>query len=90
MALKKFKPTTPGRRQMSVASFDEVTKTKPEKSLIKKIQKNSGRNNSGRITVRHRGGGAKRMYRMVDFRRSDKMNIEAKVKAVEYDASFYR
>jgi large subunit ribosomal protein L2 len=85
MALKKFKPTTPGRRQMSVASFEEVTKTKPEKSLISRQKKNSGRNNTGRITVRHRGGGNKRMYRMVDFNRKDKLNIEAKVASVEYD-----
>ncbi len=85
MALKKFKPITPGRRQMSVASFEEVTKTKPEKTLTRKISKTSGRNNSGRITVRHRGGGAKRLYRVIDFKRTDKINIEAKVKAVEYD-----
>jgi large subunit ribosomal protein L2 len=85
MALKKFKPTTPGRRQMTVASFDQVTKTKPEKSLIVTLNKKSGRNNTGRITVRHRGGGSKRMYRKIDFKRTDKMNIEAKVTAVEYD-----
>ncbi len=85
MALKKFKPTTPGRRQMSVASFDEITKTTPEKSLTKTIQKNSGRNNTGRITVRHRGGGVKRLYRIMDFKRTDKLNIEAKVTSVEYD-----
>ncbi|MDA1061100.1 MAG: 50S ribosomal protein L2 [bacterium] len=85
MALKKFKPTTPGRRQMSVASFDEITRTKPEKSLTKKIAKNSGRNHSGKITVRHRGGGAKRQYRIIDFKRTDKLNIEARVKSVEYD-----
>ncbi len=85
MALKKFKPTTPGRRQMSVASFDEVTRTKPEKSLTCKIKKTSGRNNSGRITVRHRGGGEKRLYRMIDFKRIDKKNIEGKVTSVEYD-----
>ncbi|MBU1151383.1 50S ribosomal protein L2 [Patescibacteria group bacterium] len=85
MAVKKFKPTTPGRRQMSVASFEEITKTKPEKSLTKTKTRCSGRNNSGRITVRHRGGGAKRAYRMVDFKRTDKLNIEGKVTAVEYD-----
>lgn len=85
MALKKFKPTTPGRRHMSVASFEEVTKTKPEKSLIKKKSKITGRNNAGRITIRHRGGGEKRMYRMIDFKRQDKLDIEGKITAVEYD-----
>lgn len=85
MAVKKFKPTTPGRRQMSVASFEEITTTKPEKSLLTTLNKKSGRNNTGRITVRHRGGGAKRMYRIIDFNRTDKMNIEGTVKTVEYD-----
>ncbi len=85
MAVKKFKPTTPGRRQMSVASFDEVTTTKPEKSLLRKLKKHSGRNNTGTITVRHRGGGAKRKYRLIDFKRADKLNIEAKVASIEYD-----
>lgn len=85
MALKKFKPTTPGRRTMTVASFDEVTKSKPEKSLTVKIKKNSGRNNSGRITCRHRGGGAKKIYRIIDFKRRDKHGIEGKITAVEYD-----
>lgn len=85
MALKKFKPTTPGLRQMTVASFDEITTTKPEKSLLKKIQKNAGRNNSGRITVRHRGGGAKQFYRMIDFKQTDKLGIEARVVSIEYD-----
>jgi large subunit ribosomal protein L2 len=85
MALKKFKPTTPGRRHMSVASFDEVTKTTPEKSLLTTKKKTDGRNNSGRITVRHRGGGEKRKYRMVDFKRQDKLDIEGKIAAVEYD-----
>lgn len=85
MPVKKFKPTTPGRRQMSVASFEEVTKTKPEKSLLVKLNKHSGRNNTGRITVRHRGGGVKRFYRLIDFKRVDKKGIEYTVKAVEYD-----
>lgn len=85
MALKKFKPTTPSRRHMSVASFDEVTKTKPEKSLTVRLVKNSGRNNQGRITVRHRGGGAKKIYRIVDFKRTDKVGIPGKIAAVEYD-----
>jgi large subunit ribosomal protein L2 len=85
MTLKKFKPTTPGLRQMSVASFEEITATKPEKSLIVKIKKCSGRNNTGSITVRHRGGGAKKIYRIIDFNSTDKLNIEAEVKTVEYD-----
>ena len=85
MAVKKFKPTTPGRRQMTVASFDEVTTTKPEKSLLKSLNKHSGRNNSGKITVRHRGGGNKRKYRIIDFKRTEKSNIEGKVSTVEYD-----
>ncbi len=85
MAVKKFKPTTPGRRQMSVASFDEVTRTKPEKSLLAKMKKTTGRNNTGRITVRHRGGGEKRHYRIIDFKRRDKLGIEAKITSVEYD-----
>lgn len=85
MALKKFKPTTPGRRQMSVSSFEEITSVKPEKSLLVTLNKNSGRNNSGRITVRHRGGGAKRKYRLIDFKRFDKAGIEGKVKTIEYD-----
>ena len=85
MALKKFKPTTSGRRQMSVASFDEITKTTPEKNLTVSLKKHSGRNNQGRVTVRHRGGGVKRMYRIIDFKRTDKLNIEGKVTSVEYD-----
>ncbi len=85
MGLKKFKPTTPGRRQMSVASFEEITKTKPEKSLLKPIKQNSGRNNAGRITVRHRGGGVKRMYRIIDFKGTDKLNIRGEVSSIEYD-----
>ncbi|MBD3360341.1 50S ribosomal protein L2 [Candidatus Peregrinibacteria bacterium] len=85
MALKKFKPTTPGQRQMSVASFQEVTKTKPEKRLTKSKRKSSGRNNTGRITIRHRGGGNKRLYRKIDLKRTDKLNIEGKVTAIEYD-----
>ncbi len=85
MATKKFKPTTPGRRQMTVASFEEITTTKPEKSLLTKKRKTTGRNNSGKITVRHRGGGVKRLLRKVDFKRIDKMNVEATVKEIEYD-----
>jgi len=85
MALKVYKPTTPGRRNMSVSSFAEVTKTKPEKSLVKGKNRISGRNSQGKITIRHRGGGAARKYRMVDFKRNDKLGIPANVTAVEYD-----
>ncbi len=85
MALKKFKPTTPSRRHMTVASFDEITTDKPEKSLLITLNKKSGRNNTGSVTVRHRGGGAKRRYRLIDFKRADKNGIEGKVKTVEYD-----
>jgi len=85
MALKKYKPTTPGRRQMSSASYDEVTTSKPQKRLTKAKKRGSGRNNSGRITVRHRGGGNKNHYRMIDFKRSDKLNIEGKIASIEYD-----
>ena len=83
--LKKYKPTSPGRRGMSVSSFEEVTKSKPEKGLTKRIKKHSGRNSQGRITIRHRGGGHKRMARDVDMKQIDKLNIEGVVKAVEYD-----
>jgi large subunit ribosomal protein L2 len=85
MAIKKYKPTTPGRRNMSSPSFSEVTKTTPEKRLIKRQKKFSGRNASGRITVRHRGGGHKKMIRDVDFNQTSKLDIEGKVTAVEYD-----
>lgn len=85
MAVKHCKPTTPGRRQMTIATFDEVTKTKPEKSLTMRIQRKSGRNNQGKITIRHRGGGHKKLYRIIDFKRIDKNNIEGKVFSVEYD-----
>lgn len=85
MAVKHCKPTTPGRRKMTIASFDEVTASKPEKKLTKRLNKRSGRNNQGRLTVRHRGGGHKRLYRAIDFDRTDKHNIEGKVTSVEYD-----
>lgn len=84
MAVKKYKPTTPGRRDMTSYTFDEITKSKPERSLVKKKQGRGGRNNKGRITVRHRGGGHKRKIRMVDFKRN-KHGIPAKVAAIEYD-----
>lgn len=85
MALKKFRPTTPGQRQMSVASFEQLTAFKPEKSLIVILKKHSGRNNTGSITCRHRGGGTRRYYRLIDFKQTDKLNIEGTVKSVEYD-----
>lgn len=84
MPLKVYKPTSPGRRGMTGASFEEITKKKPEKSLLKPLKKKAGRSNQGRITVRHRGGGAKRMYRVIDFKR-DKLGINGEVTAIEYD-----
>ena len=84
MAVKNFKPTTPGRRFMTVSTFEEITKSKPEKSLLAPLKKFGGRNNAGRQTVRHRGGGHKRRYRVIDFKR-DKFGIPAKVAAIEYD-----
>ncbi|AMP20324.1 50S ribosomal protein L2 [endosymbiont 'TC1' of Trimyema compressum] len=84
MALKSFRPTSPGLRQMTVSSFEEVTAKKPEKSLTAPLSKKAGRNNQGRITVRHRGGGEKRLYRIIDFKRN-KDNIPAKVESIEYD-----
>lgn len=84
MALKSFKPTSPGLRQMTVSRYDEITTNKPEKSLTDVLNKKSGRNNQGRITVRHRGGGSKRLYRIIDFKR-DKDHIPARVATIEYD-----
>ncbi len=84
MALKKYKPTSPGRRFMSVSSFEEITKTEPEKSLTAPLKKTGGRNVNGRITTRHQGGGHKRRYRIIDFKRR-KDGIPAKVAAIEYD-----
>ena len=78
MAIKNYKPTTPGRRGMSTLANDEITKKTPEKSLLAKLTKHSGRNNQGRITTRHQGGGAKRKYRIIDFKR-DKRDIEGTV-----------
>ncbi len=85
MAVKKFRPYTPTRRFMTVADFSEITKTKPEKSLTEPLKKTGGRNNQGRITVRFRGGGHKRLYRIIDFKRRDKAGIPARVAAIEYD-----
>ena len=84
MATKKYNPTSPARRHMSVPSFDEVTKSVPEKSLLAVLKKNAGRNSYGRITVRHQGGGNKKKYRLVDFRRT-REDAPAKVIGVEYD-----
>src|SRR5213079_1754371 len=84
MALRKFKPTSPGRRFMTVSTFEEVTRSKPEKSLTEPVKKTGGRNNYGRITTRHQGGGHKRRYRVIDFKRK-KDGIPAKVAAIEYD-----
>lgn len=84
MAIKKYKPTSPARRFMSVSTFEEITSTTPERSLLGKISKNGGRNNVGRLTVRHHGGGNTRKYRIIDFKR-DKDGIPAKVAAIEYD-----
>jgi large subunit ribosomal protein L2 len=84
MPVKTFKANTPGRRQMSVASFDEITRSKPERSLLAPLPKSGGRNNRGRITSRWIGGGHKRQYRIIDFKR-DKEAIPAKVVSIEYD-----
>ncbi len=70
MAVKSFKPYAPGRRFMTVASFDEITTDKPERSLLERLQKHAGRNQQGRLTVRHQGGGHKRLYRVIDFKRN--------------------
>jgi len=84
MAVKRFRPTTPTLRFKTVASFDEITKSTPEKSLLSPIKRKGGRNNQGRVTMRRRGGGHKRMYRIIDFRRN-KHGIPARVAAIEYD-----
>lgn len=84
MAIKMYKPTSPGRRGMSVSTFSEITRTMPEKSLLRPIPARAGRNNTGRVTVRHRGGGHKRMYRIIDFKRN-KHGVPARVESVEYD-----
>jgi large subunit ribosomal protein L2 len=84
MPTRKYKPTTSGRRGASVAGFEEITRSRPEKSLLDKGRNRAGRNNSGRVTTRHQGGGNKRRYRMIDFRRT-KDGIPAKVAAIEYD-----
>ena len=85
MGIKKYSPYTPSRRQMTGLDFAEITKTTPEKSLVTSQSKNAGRNNQGKITVRHQGGGAKRKYRIIDFKRNSKDGIPAKVIGIEYD-----
>ena len=84
MAIKVYKPTSPGRRDMSGFTFEEITRSKPEKSLLAPMRKRAGRNHRGKITVRHRGGGHKRRYRIIDFKR-DKLGIPARVASIEYD-----
>lgn len=84
MGIKSFKPTSPSRRHMTVSTFEEITKKYPEKSLVVSLAKNAGRNSKGRITMRHRGGGAKKKYRIIDFKR-DKDGIPGIVNAIEYD-----
>ena len=85
MAIRKYKPTTPGRRGASGADFSEVTRSEPEKSLVRPLHSQGGRNVHGRITTRHQGGGHKRAYRLIDFRRNDKDGVPAKVAHIEYD-----
>ncbi len=84
MGIRKFKPTSPGRRFMSISDFAEITKTEPEKSLLGPVHRTGGRNNNGRITTRHQGGGHKRRYRIIDFKRN-KDGVPAKVASIEYD-----
>ncbi len=84
MGIKIYKPTSPGRRGMTVSTFEEITTSTPERSLLLPLTKSGGRNNQGKMTLRHRGGGHKRMYRLIDFKR-DKDNVPAKVATVEYD-----
>lgn len=83
--IKKYRPYTPSRRQMTCLDFSDITKTKPEKSLVVSLKKKAGRNNQGKITVRHHGGGARRKYRLIDFKRNTKDGIPAKVASIEYD-----
>ena len=84
MAIKNYKPTTPSRRNMSVTDYSSLSKVAPEKSLLESLKKNAGRNNQGKITVRHRGGGSRRKYRIIDFKRN-KVDVPATVKSIEYD-----
>src|SRR5512139_417559 len=84
MGIKIYRPTSPGRRGMSVSDFEEITRSTPERSLLRPVQSLAGRNNVGRITVRHQGGGHKRRYRVIDFKR-DKLGVPARVESIEYD-----
>lgn len=84
MALKIYRPTSPGRRGMSGSTFEEIIRSKPEKSLLLPLKKRAGRSNQGRVTIRHRGGGAKRRLRIIDFKR-DKLNVPGRVATIEYD-----
>ena len=85
MGIRKYKPTTPGRRGASGSDFSEITRSEPEKSLVRPLHSKGGRNVHGRVTARHQGGGHKRAYRLIDFRRHDKDGIPAKVAHIEYD-----
>ncbi|GAA4201110.1 50S ribosomal protein L2 [Actinocatenispora rupis] len=85
MGIRKYKPTTPGRRGSSVSDFVEITRSTPEKSLLRPLHNKGGRNSQGKVTTRHQGGGHKRQYRLVDFRRNDKDGVPAKVAHIEYD-----
>src|SRR3954454_12391064 len=85
MAIRKYKPTTPGRRGSSVSDFAEITRSTPEKSLLVPLHSKGGRNAHGRVTTRHQGGGHKRQYRLIDFKRVDKDGVPAKVAHIEYD-----
>lgn len=84
MAIKMYKPTSPGRRGMSVSTFEEITRSTPERSLLRPLRERAGRNSQGRVTVRHQGGGHKRMYRVIDFKR-DKLGVPGRVDSIEYD-----
>lgn len=84
MAIKIYKPTSPGRRGMSVSTFEEITRTTPERSLVRPLRSRAGRNSQGRVTVRHQGGGHKRLYRVIDFKRN-KPGVPARVDSIEYD-----
>jgi large subunit ribosomal protein L2 len=85
MGIKKYQPTSPGRRFQTASSFEEITRAEPERSLVHPLKKSGGRNNNGRMTIRHRGGGHKRRYRVIDFVRRDKIGIPATVASIEYD-----
>lgn len=84
MGIKKYRPTTPGRRFMTTPDYAEITKSEPERGLVESLKKHGGRNNTGRITLRHRGGGFRKLYRIIDFKR-DKIGVPGKVASIEYD-----